>query len=353
MRSFFCLLILIIVGCGEISTEYKPLDISPLPSCSSKYNGIYATVNDSVFLCKDSSWLYQSFTDTVLIEIKDTSIVYENIPLYGNNLVVNKCRTEFDNPFIPGKSFFFGNSLVGGFETFGMAASDSTKDYIANLTNYFKSKDIFFLPQKKSSNFENMLTIEEQNLLLYNEILPRIDSTTGLIVIQLGDNVNEEGEFINFKESIANLLNQICGKSPKAKVIWIGEWYSSEAKQKAIKEMTDLFKIDFVDISDINIPEKQSQLGAVYTYPNTRDFSMTADSIKEINDSLHVYFTIDEVNYQSTIVTQTYQWNKENKSLSWIGKQNIITNPFIASHPNDKAFAEISERIISALGYEP
>ncbi len=362
MRHLFVigLSLLVLAGCGEDSTEYvyKPLDVSPLPSCTKKYEGVYANSNDSVFLCNDGTWVHQSFLDTIiqekidtLVQI-DTVVIQESIPLYSNSLVINKCRTDFDSPFVPGKSFFFGNSLVGGFDSFGMAASNNTKDYIANLTDYFKKRDIDFSPQKKSSNFENMQSLEEQSTFLHEEILSKLDSSTGLVVIQLGDNVNEEPEFLLFRESIANLLNQICGKAPNAKVMWVGEWYSTASKQKTIKEVADLFEIPFLDISDVNTTENQSYIGAVYTYPNTRNFSISADSIKENNDSLLVYFSVGGTQYLSVIVPDSYDWDEENKTLEWKGTDNIITDPAVASHPNDKAFKEIARRILLALGYE-
>ena len=263
----------------------------------------------------------------------------------------NKCRTDFDAPIIPAQSLFWGNSLLGGYGTFGMSASNNANDYFAHIKNYFDSNGIPFEAHKISGLYENMLSIQEKEEFLDQTVMPLINDTTELVVIQLGDNINEEQEFIILKESIDSMLNRICGIAKNAKVLWIGEWYASIPKQQFLKEETEKFGVTFIDISDLNNPDNQAQIGDIVEYPEQRQFSLKYESYKSDGDSLEITFSMYNSLYTAKIKVDNFSDDPKSKTISWTGNQYIVDDAGIASHPNDKVFKEIADRILNALGY--
>ena len=147
------------------------------------------------------------------------------------------------------------------------------------------------------------------------------------------------------------MLDRICSIAKNAKVLWVGEWYATDAKQRFFKEEAEKFGLTFVDISDLNIPENQSYVGAVVDFPVVKNFSMEYDSYKVGGDSLEISFSTDGSQYQSKIKVERFSDDIESKTISWRGYQYIVPNTAVATHPNDKAFKKIAERILKALGY--
>ena len=322
-----------------------------LVSCSNDVAG-----NESRFVLPDvdNSILQVDtvfFTDTILkvdsVFIVDT--VVNNEVQWKDEF--SKCKTDFDSAVIPGKALFWGNSLLGGYGLFGMSASNASKDYFAHIKNFFDTNGIPFEAEKESGVYENMRSVQEKSDFFSEKIATMINDSTGLVVLQLGDNVDEDQEYIIFKESTDILLDRICSIATNAKVLWVGEWYASDAKQKLIKEETEKFGVTFVDISDLNIPENQSYIGAIVYYPVVEQFTMEYDSYSARGDSLEISFYADDMLYKSTIKVQSYSVNTDMKTISYIGSQFIVPNSAIASHPNDKAFSDIADRILNALGY--
>ncbi len=264
----------------------------------------------------------------------------------------SKCRTDFDSVIVPGKSFFWGNSLLGGYDgLFGVSATNDSRDYFAHIKKFFESREIPFEAVKVVGMYENMSTIQEKEDYFRRNVKRFINDSTGLVVIQLGDNVDNEQEYIILKESIDLMLDRICSIAKNAKVLWVGEWYATDAKQRFFKEEAEKFGLTFVDISDLNIPENQSYVGAVVDFPVVKNFSMEYDSYKVDGDSLEISFSTDGSQYQSKIKVERFSDDIESKTISWRGYQYIVPNTAVATHPNDKAFKKIAERILKALGY--
>ncbi len=264
---------------------------------------------------------------------------------------LNKCRTDFDAPIIPAQSLFWGNSLLAGYGTFGVSASNNANDYFAHIKNYFDSNEIPFEVHKINGSYENMLSVQEKEEYFEQTVMPFINDSTNLVVIQLGDNVNEEQEFIILKESIESMLNQICGIAKNAKVLWVGEWYASIPKQQLLKEEAEKFGVTFIDISDLNNSENQARIGDIVEYPEQRQFSMKYESYKSDGDSLEITFSANNSPYTAKIKVDDFSDDTETQTISWTGKQFIVNDAGTASHPNDKAFKQIAERILEALGY--
>lgn len=84
------------------------------------------------------------------------------------------------------------------------------------------------------------------------------------------------------------------------RVAWVGEWYSTSAKQTIIRDACAKYGCAFIDISDLpSVSGNQSYVGATYIDAN--------------------------------------------------GQEQTITNSGVASHPSDQGFTQISESIIATL----
>lgn len=306
---------------------------------------------DTIFIF-DTIEPIDTFTLFDTIKIIDTIEAIDTLKITKWKEDFNKCKTVFDSAIVPQKALFWGNFLLGGFGQFGMSASNDTLDYFAHIKHFFDEKIISFEASKIAGNYENIQNLQEKQLYINDVIYPLISDSTNLVVIQLGDNVNEEQEFIIFKDDIDFLLDHICGIAKNAKVLWIGEWYASAPKQKILKEEAEKFGVTFIDISDLNIPSNQSYVGAIIDFPNISNFSMTYDSYIAKEDSLEISFYYEDSLYTSTIKIENYSDDSLTKTISWEGNQFIVPNSGIATHPNDKAFKEIADRILIALGYD-
>lgn len=304
---------------------------------------------DSIFKTDTILQLDTVITLNTILEL-DTIFEIDSLEIV-KSIEPNKCRTDFDAPIIPAKSLFWGNSLLAGYGTFGVSASNNANDYFAHIKNYFDSNEIPFEVHKINGSYENMLSVQEKEDYFEQTVMPFINDSTNLVVIQLGDNVNEEQEFIILKESIESMLNQICGIAKNAKVLWVGEWYASIPKQQLLKEEAKKFGVTFVDISDLNNYENQARIGDIVEYPEQRQFSMKYESYKSDGDSLEITFSANNSPYTAKIKVDDFSDDTETQTISWTGKQFIVNDAGTASHPNDKAFKQIAERILEALGY--
>lgn len=203
-------------------------------------------------------------------------------------------------PKIPNKVLFIGNSLLFGFGTFGMCASDSKHDYYYYVTQYLKQ----FHPDGTydkllGSTYETCETKEAAKGWIEDNINTRA-TDYDLVIVQLGDNINNDARNELFKTSCKDLLVGIRNHMPNARVVWAGEWYSRAARQEIIATSCAETGSTFIDISDLAVI--QANKGAIGNVI-TRDNGTT--------------FTVD--------------------------------NSGVASHPGDKGMKAIADRMIEKL----
>lgn len=338
-----------VLGCDDDDSSVVASESVPEESAS--IDTVFVNSTDTVFM----NFIDTAFVDrldTVFVDRLDTVVVEhrDTLTLTSSGLV-KKCRTSFDSSFVPGYSLFWGNSLLLGYQDFGMSASAADKDYYWQIEDYFIKNKIDFTGNRVTGSFENMTTLEAQEQFLKDNIYPHLEKNPGLIVIQLGDNIDENEEFFIMEESISHVMERICSMADSARVLWVGEWYSTPLKQFLLKRLADDYGITFVDISDLNTSDNQARLGDVNVYPFEREFSLKYDSYEVNGDSLTIRFYSEDSLYASIIKISSYEDDSENKRITWTGKEFITADVFVASHPNDKAFKEISKRIMAALGY--
>lgn len=203
-------------------------------------------------------------------------------------------------PVVPSKALFVGNSLLIGFG-FGMAASDSQHDYYYLVNQAISEQNAGYSVSKISgTNWEKATSIEEQNAFLENTLLPKLDEDLELVVIQLGDNVNTDEKLAIFAEGSRRLLEYVRTNCPKARVVWVGAWYQTDAKQEQMKEACEQTGCTFIDIRHLATADNKNSVGNTYT---------------------------DEK-----------------------GNQQTITSAGVASHPNDTGFKAIANLILYKLG---
>lgn len=169
------------------------------------------------------------------------------------------------------KVLFVGNSLLlGMFNTYGMCASASDKDYAYYVEKEIKKyypECIFY--KVHGSAFEHSVNdemYEEWYLKGANAYTkkPACESFTNdldLIVLQLTDNVNTPEKVAFFERNVEYFLTDIKKRSPNAEMIWVHGWYNKNNTITKVKEMCQKFDIVRIDISDLHTKENESHSG--------------------------------------------------------------------------------------------
>ena len=234
---------------------------------------------------------------TYLEEVSSNNLIAPNGDKYA--LQINNNGALIAVPIIPKKVLFIGNSLLLGFSTFGMCASDSKNDYYYYVKEYLKTFNSDVVCNKLlGAPYEQT----ETQSGLDSWIVDNINTQTtdyDLVIIQLGDNVNNEVRNELFKTSCKQLIQAVRTHMPSARVSWVGEWYSSAQRQEIIAQSCSETGSIFIDISDLSIKENQAAIGDIIT----RDDGTTFE----------------------------------------------VTNSGVASHPGDKGMKLIADRIIEKL----
>ena len=211
------------------------------------------------------------------------------------------------NQLTPDKVVILGNSLTRERGDIGMNASDADHDYYHYVTEYIKSQNpnAVINPRTNVSSWEqaddNPPTAEREKV--FNDtIKPLLSADTNLVIIQLGDNVNNDVRISTLPNDARELIQEIKSISPKATIFWIYGWFGDQEKvDKPIKEACEAEDVQGIDISDLNIKENQGTMGSTFT-------------------------GLD-------------------------GKTYTVDNPGIAAHPGDKGHKAIADRVISNFDF--
>lgn len=227
----------------------------------------------------------------------DTSLVSPN----GNKfrLQISDEGVISASPVIPRKTLFIGNSLLSGFRSFGMCASNNKEDYYAYVTEYIlKENPQAEFTKKPASTFEEITNSSEVATWI-NSNIKTLPNDYDLVLIQLGDNVNTDEKNEVFKTSCRTLLSEVRRYMPNALVCWVGAWYTNATKQENMSKSCLATGSKFIDISDLAVVENKGNVGDLITYPD--------------------------------------------------GRVETITSTGVASHPNSKGMKAIADRIISTI----
>ena len=184
-------------------------------------------------------------------------------------------------PAIASKILYIGNSLLLGFDTFGMAASDSSNDYYAYVNQYLTSKGATLTADKlRGSDWESKTSYADQNTWMQSYLLPKLNSGLELVIVQLGDNVNTAEKQAVFAQGAINLLTYIRQHAPLARIAWVGAWYTTPTRQRQMAEACKQCGATFVDISLLpDIEGNRNHIGATYTDDNGVVHEITSSGV--------------------------------------------------------------------------
>lgn len=245
-------------------------------------------------------------------EINKLSIDFENLKNNQNeNELISPNGTKYvirvsDNgelttiSVIPNKTLFVGNSLLLGFQQFGMCAQNSKSDYYHYVSEFIKGKNQHAtFDRLQGSGFEQCISQEQVDLWINDNLQSKISNNYDLILVQLGDNVNNVEKQNMFKTSCKHLLKWLRTNFPNSRVCWIAGWYTNDERQNIEITSCQETGSEFVNIRDLNIVENQGKIGDKITYDN--------------------------------------------------GHTTIVNDSGVASHPSNKGMKAIADRIIDEL----
>ena len=222
--------------------------------------------------------------------------------------IYDKDGNEVYIPCLPKKVLFVGNSILAGmFNSYGMCATDASRDYAALVSRSIlsRSPDTTFR-KLHGSVFEHGESPEDFEKWFYTEnniltMLPSCESFTSdldLIIIQLMDNVNTPEKTTAFKYNAPRFIEEIKARSPRARIIWVYGWYGSRETLGLASEVCEKYKLESIDVSALHTREGEARSGQVSMHPS--------------------------------------------------GNEIIVKDTWI-SHPGDKGMAAIAEKIIAQL----
>ena len=264
---------------------------------------VYKNAESFYFEIKGEGKLYEYklYTPT---QIKGEEYNYSALNSDGT---VNVKRLDGQNIItsaLPDKAVFIGNSLLLGMSgKYGMCSTAPDRDYCYYVTKRIKEKAHYFTYEKiYGSIFESAETEEEFNNWFENDInaptgKPVSHSftlNTGLVIIQVMDNVNTPNKVENFKTTAKKLIKKIKLLSPEARIVWVYGWYYKSDVEPIIIELAKEFSFEIVNIFDLHTVENEATEGqlsldendnpyvvkdAWITHPGDKGMKLIADKI--------------------------------------------------------------------------
>lgn len=250
---------------------------------------------------------------------------------------------------IPSKAVFIGNSLLAGWSTFGMAATDIDHDYYHYVTEKIAELSPSCTFNRLSNGNLEHATTNDTFETAWDEISEYLTSDVELICIQLGDNVNTPAKVSQFEgTSFYTMVNWIHTNCPDARLVWVGSWYQSI--HDWLKEACWANGVEFIDIFDLSVAENKSKLGDLIH--RTSDVIQTLTGTYQISgSSLVVDVYLGGSTRTITVPTYTTVVDNGNGTFTMTAPYTIVDSSGVASHPNDAGMLAIANRICKELDY--
>ena len=252
---------------------------------------------------------------------------------------------------VPKKALFIGNSLTSGWQTFGESATDSDHDFIANFSNYVSTlDDSYTFSRIWATGFEITTTLSAAQTWATNNIDPSLSSDLDLIVVQLGENVTGTSTGSEtFAERSAWLLQHLRETCPKARVVWMGLWLN-RGWTSTLLASTKETGCEYIDIRPLYLPANVSEIGSLYTMDADYTKSYTVDSFTVSNGQITLVFTVDGVQYTSTITSYTSYTSSSATQISVTGRIHVVDTWYAYMHPGNEGFRKIANKMLFDLG---
>lgn len=171
-----------------------------------------------------------------------------------------------------------GNEITTNINAQGLNATDMEHDYFhltkTRLENIFDKVDMNCV---NVATWERSLdTIVDKNILK-TDTLKNLD----LVIIQLGENLNETSDF---ETKIENLLGLIKEYSPHAEMIWISGWNMQGIVLNTIPAICEREQVQFMNIADLYETDYQSLVDEqrLIYYPNNEAMQTISNRLMEI-----------------------------------------------------------------------
>lgn len=194
--------------------------------------------------------------------LKDKSAIVRSVPSgLKFRLVCDDDGTNVRGEAIGSTMAVLGNSItihpITSFwwGTFGMAASERSKDYVHVLETRMKANEPASLVSPLNiSDWE-----QNRNTFNLNSVNPIITGKD-YIVIRLGENVSD---LTNYEADIVTLINHCKTVNPTAIIATTGNFWANPTKDNAMKAASLTTNSQYIDFDGLDIPENKSFIGAI------------------------------------------------------------------------------------------
>lgn len=249
--------------------------------------GVYETEPDDVFgktLIETISNIKEKLNEETDVVAETNYIISPNGTKYI--MQIKDDLSQVFIPVVPTKAMFFGNSLLLGFnedygietDPYGMAASDKNHDYYAFVNGFISNLNANYTVNKMRTSWESSTTDNEYRAFT-NQMLAMVDANTDLIVIQLGDNINTAEKKAVFPTNAKNLLTEMRGAAPNARIVWVGSWFNSTLIESVMPNICADTGCEFISISDLYKPENQNVVGGKYYDSNGGEHTIESSGV--------------------------------------------------------------------------
>lgn len=168
----------------------------------------------------------------------------------------------------PVKTLFIGNSLLNGMAgpdgLYGMCSSSPNNDFY-----YYVKEEI--LKSVPSASFTKLHPRKMEQCDQPSDIDDWINSSISsftedldLVIIQIGDNVNNDDRITNFDNGFYKVIESIIDNSPTARIILVGIWFYNSKVYDTLLKNAEKYGLEIIDIHDLNTAENQGYSGQQY-----------------------------------------------------------------------------------------
>lgn len=254
------------LGINKNSGDVQYIEETSLTNGNIDYTFIIDASNLNVYLDAKSFF--------ILINTSDTSgkILYESISIQAydgfsedEHILSYVPKTNYMCRYnMPTKILFLGNSLLLGMDTdnshggaFGMASTSPQNDYA-----YYVEQAI--LQKNKFAEFSKFhigeFEMAENNVTANNYISANksIWTEKDLVIVQLGENVNNDKRRQTFKKNFKKLISDIRSKSPNAVILCVTGWYYNEEVSDIVLNTCKNYNCGYLNISHLYTTENKA-----------------------------------------------------------------------------------------------
>lgn len=198
---------------------------------------------------------------------------------------------------IPKRVAVFGNSIAshGWLKGIGMAASSKDKDYFTLVKKYIQSKNPDAVVERgNGASWESEPNTRRQTF--ENKMMLTLKPDTDIVILQFGDNLNNDEKRRNLETDIPNLISWIRNASPKALIYWVGVYYASQDFVDRLKRICAPLDVTFVDIYKFSKdPKYKSYVGAIIDLPDGTKYTVTDPGVASHPGDLGHQAIADEI----------------------------------------------------------